>query len=271
MATDGPGPAVWEDRPTRELAAQRHRALYANEPPAPAPAGDVAVVIAHQDRGCPHRARAFGFVYSWYNGHGFEVIVNGAGGPDFTRASAINTAIRSTRARVIVQSDPDSLVPEQQLWAAIDAARRAEGLVVPHDEYLYLTPAATAQIYGRARGYDDMGADDCEVPPGKGQGNVVVFSRTTWQRSGGFDERFPLWGGDDAAFAYATAAFCGPLRRVPGKMVHLWHPRLPQSAPGHPGYRAQFAILAQYRDAAAIGPAAVRKLVWDRRRPAADE
>lgn len=242
--------------------AQRHRELYANDPP---PAGDVAVVIAYQDRGCPHRARAFTFVDGWYRAHGFTVIVNGDGAPGFTRASAINAAIQSTRARVIVQSDPDSLVPEQQLWAAIDAARRAEGLVIPHDQYLYLLPEATEQIYQGVHHWADADAQDCEVPPGKGQGNVVVFSRTTWHRSGRFDERFPLWGGDDAAFAYATEAFCGPLRRVPGKMIHLWHPRLPQSAPGHPAYAAQFAILAAYRDAAAIGPAAVRQLVWDRR------
>lgn len=232
---------------------------------------DVAVVIAYQDRGCPHRARAFNFVHAWYTGRGFTVVVNGSGGSAFTRASAINAAIRSTQARIIVQSDPDSLVPEKQLFTAIESAGRAEGLVVPHDRYLYLTPDATTQIYDGVRRWDLMDADDCEIPPGTGQGNVVVFSRTTWHRAGAFDERFPLWGGDDAAFAYATTAFCGPLRRAPGNMVHLWHPRLPQSAPGHPGYAAQFAILAQYRDAAAIGPAAVRQLVRERRRPPLSE
>jgi len=225
------------------------------------------VVIAHQDRGCPHRARAFRYVHSWYVKQGFRVVHWGGGGRDFTRARAINAAIRShTVAPIVVQSDPDSLVPLTRLQQAIEAARRSEGLVVPHNRYLYTSREAVARIYD-GKPWQHVQVEDCDTVGPDGLGNVVVFSRATWRKAGCFDERFGLWGGDDAAFAYATTAFCGPVRRLSGDMVHLWHPRLPQSDPSHPAYVEQFAILATYRDAAAVGPAAVRRLVWDRRRP----
>ena len=69
---------------------------------------------------------------------------------------------------------------------------------------------------------------------------------------------------EDAAFRYACDALVAPTRRLPGDAVHLFHPRLPISIPGGPGYVEQFAIVAEYRDAAEEGPEAVRALVENR-------
>lgn len=231
---------------------------------------EVAVVMAYRDMGDRHRREAFEFTRAWYQRMGFDVCVD-AGDSDatFTRASAINRAIRATDAETIVQADPDSLVPYRQLFAAFDAAQSGHGLVVAFTRYCYLTRAATMPYMTRLRqgGGMPLPTPDtwcAEIGRG-GVGNVVAFSRETWRLCRGFDERFPLWGGDDAVFAYSAEAMTGvTTRRVEGDMVHLWHPRLPQSVPGHPGYAEQFAILAQYRDAAALGPAVVRALVESR-------
>lgn len=223
----------------------------------------VAVVIAYRDMGDRHRRRSFGFVSAWYKEHGYDVTVwSGDSDDTFTRASAINAAVRATTAEVIIQSDPDSLVADETLQAAVNLAGQAHGLVVPHDRYLYLSWANTYRIYHGDRTLESMGPDDCDTFGPHGLGNVVVFSRRTWELARGFDERFGLWGGDDAAFAYACAAFVGPVRRLSGDVWHLWHPRLPQSEPGAPGYAEQFAILAEYRDAGSL--AAVRELVRNR-------
>lgn len=241
-------------------------------------ATDAAVVIAYRPMGtylwadgetrtgCPHRGRAFDYVTRWYTELDWPIIVEG--GEDdasFGRASAINTAIGRTNAKVIVQTDPDSLVPLNRLRDAVDLAGGSDGLVIPHSQYQYASEDPTRWILAdlvdpfglREAAFDEHGLG--------GSGNVVVFSRATWEQAGGFDERFGVWGGDDAAFRYACDAIVAPTRQLPGKMVHLWHPRLPQSRPGHPGYAEQFSILAQYRDAAAQGPAAVRALVEARR------
>lgn len=202
------------------------------------------VVIAYRDLGCPHRRRSFEFVHDYYQRLGYPITVE-SGDETFTRASALNTAIHRSTADIIIQSDPDSFVALDALRDAVRLAERP-GLVIPHDRYVYLTEQATGAFYeGReANEYDQIG---------KGVGNVTVFSRHTWEASGGFDERFGMWGGDDAAFAYATEAFCAPIRRLPGDMIHLWHPRLPESVPGSVGFVEQFTLVAEYRDAAAAG------------------
>lgn len=227
---------------------------------------DVSIVIAYRDMGDEHRRRAFSYVPPWYGRlRDWEVVVeSGASDATFTRASAINAAVRRATGDVIVQVDPDSLVTSHAVRLAATMATD-DGLVVAHDQYLYLGRRATADVLAGGRDPFLVLPADCESHGEGGFGNVVAFNRRTWEQSGGFDERFGLWGGDDAAFRYATEAFTGaPVRRVAGPMVHLWHPRLPQSVPGTPGYAEQFAILAEYRDAAATGPEAVKKLVMSR-------
>lgn len=149
--------------------------------------------------------------------------------------------------------------PPLSYLVAVDLAAGADGIVVPHDRYLYLNEAATADIYSGALNPLDVDDSHCDEAGPNGFGNVVVFSRATWQQAGRFDERFGMWGGDDAAFAYAADALVAPPRRLPGNVIHLHHPRLPQSIPGDPGYQRQFAILAEYRDAAT--PQAIRDLI----------
>lgn len=225
----------------------------------------VGVVIAYRDKGCPHRRRAYDYVREYYRALGLPVTVRaGASDEDFTRARTTNEAIRAADCDILVHSDPDSVVPPAALREAIRLASEADGLVVPHDRYLYLTEAATRTVYTGVSPFL-LGPDDCEVSGPNGVGNVLVFSRETWEAAGHYDERFGMWGGDDAVFAYSTGATSQPLRRLAGDMVHLYHPRLPQSEPGHPEYQRQFAIIAEYRDAAARGDEHVRELVRQRR------
>lgn len=227
----------------------------------------VAVVIAYRDMGDAARRASFEYVSRFYALCGYRVFTNG-GASDalFTRARAINGAIRDCAADVIIQSDPDSLVQPWQLHEAVEMAVDGPGLVVPFSRYLYTTEETTAKILDGRLDLDDSaeGRWACEEIGEGGVGNVTVFTRATWAAAGGFDERFPMWGGDDAAFAYACEALVAPMRRVQGDMVHLWHPRLPQSVPGDPGYVEQFALLREYRDANAVGAGAVRELVTNR-------
>jgi hypothetical protein len=227
---------------------------------------DVVVIIAYRDMGDAARRQSYAYVCDWYRSElGCPILVDG-GSDDatFTRASALNRMASMVGAEsVIVQSDPDSLVPPQVLTAAIALAGQRDGLVIPHDRYLYLSQAVTAGVLVGAGPAQPTPAD-CEFAGPNGSGNVTVFSCQTWLTARGYDERFGLWGGDDAAFRYACDAFVAPTRRLHADMVHLWHPRLPQSNPDHPDYPAQFGLLAQYRDAAAQGPDAVRALVRTR-------
>ena len=209
------------------------------------------------------RRTAWAYTRQWYEGAGWPIVVDYSEGG---RPAALNAGVRAAAAagaRVIVQADTDSLVPLDRLRTAVQMAAQRDGLVVPHKRYLYLTQHATGGVY---RGQDPFRCEaaDCHTVGHNGVGNVTVFSVSTWQRAGGYDERFTAWGGDDAAFAWAVDAYCGPITRLGGDMVHLWHPPRAGADPTDPSYVDMMALLAQYRDAAAVGPHKVRQLVETR-------
>jgi hypothetical protein len=225
-----------------------------------------SIVTAWKDLGDPDRLRAFEFVERWWRSRypSAEFIV---GAPEpFTKARGLNAAISAASHDLIVQLDPDVVAPLPQLDLAIELASEHDGLVVPFSDYAYLDRAATVRLHDSLwRGLPTFSEADCQQFGHGGSGLLTVFSRSTWERAHGYDERFGLWGGDDGAFAYACDAFCEtPARRVLGLALHSFHERLPQSIPGGEGYTEQFTILAEYRDAAAIGRAAVRELVEKR-------
>ena len=212
----------------------------------------VHVVIPYVDRGVPERQQALKFVV----GRLAELLPDADVGlfkaDPFSRAAAINNGVREApHDAIIVQSDPDSLVPAPQLHEAIDLAGQEDGLVLPFSRHLYLNAerSAWAVGWGIDSAFAELGPPDCEFSGEGGVGNVTVFSRATWEAAGGLDERFGTWGGEDAAFSYACHWLIGPFRRLAGPMYHLWHPRLPESEPGHPEYLRQMTIVSEYRDA----------------------
>lgn len=228
-------------------------------------ARDISIVSAWKDMGDPARLASYRWTRDYWRRVFPDAELVEAAPEPFTRAAGLNAAIRKASHDLILQADPDTIVPDAQAHTALQLAAEADGLVVPYDRYLYLDKAATQSLHA---GYalDYFSERDCEDFGKNGAGPVTAFSRRTWETVGGYDERFGLWGGDDAAFQYACAAYIGPERRVEGPALHSWHPRLPESVPGGEGYVAGFALLAEYRDAAAEGPDAVKFMVEGGRR-----
>ena len=228
---------------------------------------DVAVVMAWNDPGAGARRDACKYVSALYRRMALGQLWFGTAEP-FTKARALNAVIAQLPpGTIIVQSDPDSFLPREASYReAIRLADAQPGLVVPFERYRYLTEHATEHVIAWPYQMDahELAVLAVDEEGYGGVGNVTVFSKETWAQAGGYDERFPMWGGDDAAFRYACDALVAPTRRLPGDAVHLFHPRLPISIPGGPGYVEQFAIVAEYRDAAEEGPEAVRALVENR-------
>jgi hypothetical protein len=170
-------------------------------------------VIAWKDvEDCRYRRASFDWVRRYWTETlpDAEVVVSDV--EPFTKARALNDAVRRSSGDVILHSDPDSFVDEARALEALRLASEADGLVVPFDRYLYLSESASADFYASGLVRPDP---DCTGGPG-GVGNCTVYSRTTWERAGGYDERFGVWGGGDGCFAYAADALVAPDRR-PGR------------------------------------------------------
>lgn len=230
---------------------------------------NVSIVCAWKDMGDHARRISHAWTRDYWTWHFPEAELIEATPEPFTRAAGLNAAIKQATGDVILQADPDSIIPPETARLAVRLAAAHDGLVVPYDRYLYLTEFATRRLHETGDAWLDFWDTDVEDTGLGGAGPVTAFSRRTWELVGGYDERFGLWGGDDAAFAYACDALVGPERRIPGPVLHSWHPRLPESVPGSPGYVEGFVLLAEYRDAHAEGREAVRAMVEGGRREGA--
>jgi hypothetical protein len=224
---------------------------------------DFSIVTAWKDLGDPDRRASYEWTRSYWRHHFPDAeLVEGSPEP-FTRARGLNDAIRRASHDVIFHADPDTVIAPASVRLAVEMVTKADGLVVPYMQYLYLTRDATRRLHAHGD-WTEFDTGDCEFSGEGGAGPTSAFSRRTWELAGGYDERFGLWGGEDAAFAYACGAFVGPWRLIAGPALHSWHPRLPESIPGTDGYAKQFSLLAEYRDANERGPKAVRALVESR-------
>lgn len=145
------------------------------------------------------------------------------GGSPFSRAGSINHGVRNHQADIYVVPDADVLAPAAQIREAVNLAAEP-GVVQPFDEYLYLTRDQSEAIDPPDLPESPEVAWDTrptvKVPL---VGAFNVFSHRTWEATGGLLQ-LRGWGCQDLCWDAMCATFVAPMRRVPGPLLHLWHP-----------------------------------------------
>ena len=203
------------------------------------------------------RDRCWEYVRAWWTRLAIGPIHEGDGGSPFNRAAARNAAARLAGDwDVAVFADADTIMFDPTpLALAISAAATSGKVILPHDQYVALTPRGTSRLlYGHA--WQDYVKVRREAAPL----GIVVVPRSAWDTLHGFDERFTGWGGEDVAFRIAAQALSG-LVRLPGTIVHLWHP---VDATKRVYIRTRGGPLRQrYREAAG-DPRAIEALIRER-------
>ena len=166
----------------------------------------------------------------------------------FNLAAAYNTAARHAGdwdTCVYIGSDWVALTAEQ-LHDAVAVAQQTRKLVFAHNQTVLLDEEHTRLFIDTDGGLLDLDGADTHTNTFSG---VVAVPRVVWDRVGGFDERFLNWGGEDIAFWCACCALTPGYERVPGTIVHLWHPRSRAMNEAHPCYPANDALMRRYLDA----------------------
>ena len=210
------------------------------------------LVVPWRDRGDPARKRNLQVVcdhlYRADLGPVFMSSDGRNGDAPFNRSAAYNRAVAAHPGeRVFVFNEADLLVPAEQLRAAVLMAGHRRGLVVPFEEYRYLSEPVTAAVWRGAAG-DPFTLPPLRVmPPRRAVGACNVVSALSLDAVGCWDEAFEGWGWDDRAMAhgFTVATGCGT-RFVPGPAVHLYHPPAWQAGTGFAG-GGQLPVDAQAR------------------------
>jgi hypothetical protein len=172
----------------------------------------------------------------------------------FNRSAALNLAARLAdedgRWDNAVVLDADIFIDPANVVNAIDVATKSQRVTWAFGWWAGLTQGATAKILDglidpdglnlvvntlhRMGTPNEMGHTPVPdlVPVELEKINPVSWSccfvvpRSAWDRLGGFDERFAGWGWEDMAFQSAAVGLVGH-ERLPGAVMHLWHPRHP--------------------------------------------
>ncbi len=171
----------------------------------------------------------------------------------FNRSAAINRAADG-EWDVAVILDSDTILDCEPIDEAVALARKSGRLVLPFTDRCLLNRAGTKRILAGYRGAWDGFVSARQRPSDTYEyiSGCQVVPRGLWEKTGGFDERFESYGGEDDAFHAAAMALSGHdarSDRLPGKAWHLWHPHSPD-ATDKPARRLVKALANRYVECA---------------------
>lgn len=187
----------------------------------------VAVIVPFRDRARdPLRRRNLDRVLTqWfdYNYPRIAVRDDGRNGDEqFNRSAAYNRGVADyPDVDVFVFAESDVLIDYSQINLAIEAAHEKPRLVVPFNEYRYLTPEDSEFVRSHAKSPASCVPEAVLVR--RSHGCVNVVSAKALKLVGGYDESFSGSWYDDSSMKIAFEICCGPTKFIEGPVYHLWH------------------------------------------------
>lgn len=209
----------------------------------------------------PWRKRAFDWLMQRYAEIPYDIDIEMAFGTSdqvpYNRAQARNDAFSAATGDVLLVADADTVYHPAALQIAVGMVRSG-GVpwVIPYAEgrYYNLSQDATdfmlntgpAHVVPEPPTPDEYGTYEHKITSWAG---LLVLSRESWEKAGGYDETFRGWGYEDNAFRYALDHAVGSHVRVRGSSayaMHLWHPVTEAECFGQPDIEHNRELCRQY-------------------------
>lgn len=173
-------------------------------------------VLVPRAGGCPHRARAWGWVRQQLAE--YEVIEGWGDASRWCKAEAVAEALSKATGDLLVLHDAD--VWSEHLADAITAVQSGKyEWAVPHWTVRRLTEHGTTQFIDGERETAEISEDHFAVQGG----GIVVVTRDAYVRAP-LDARFVSWGQEDKSFARALSTLAGKPFVIRQPLWHLYHP-----------------------------------------------
>lgn len=155
---------------------------------------------------------------------GFELCIGHDDPQDFNRSKARNRAFEESSGDLIVISDADTACPIDNVLGALKAVEEGHAWVIAHSEYHSLTEEYTDWLITQPPGMMLKPPFPSNwVMHSRSQAGVLVMTRETYEKVGGYNEEFDGWGYEDNEFAVRLTRQVGQPTRCFGPMLHLWH------------------------------------------------
>jgi glycosyltransferase involved in cell wall biosynthesis len=128
---------------------------------------------------------------------------------------------------ILCLTDADLLAPPDFLSRALSAMRDGRRALLPYSELLFMDGNSTEQAI-KDRQAAPLEPLDVKKYRGQlfsdSQGVCILVDAAFYQELGGYEERFRGWGREDREF-YRRLLKATTVERLPGRLLHLDHPR----------------------------------------------
>lgn len=149
----------------------------------------------------------------------------------FNKSWALNIGVLAAeRARLLCLIDADALVPPDFVSRTLERMNGGIAAELPFTELLFLDQRSTAAAIAQRLPASADGHTSVDERTMRGftllgvKGFCICVTREIFDKVGGYDERYTVWGDDDNEF-YGQVAERTTVSRLPGAMLHLWHRR----------------------------------------------
>jgi hypothetical protein len=181
---------------------------------------DVSVLVPWRSQD-PQRIKVWEYIKWEWELLGVEVC-EGVDAPDgpFNTAKACNDAFKKSTRPYLLTTGADVLPDHALVEEGLSRLRKGESWVPLGNETKYFNQASTEHLIRTKRWWDEYPDPKYTVPF---QTGIMLIKRELYEESGGHDERFTGWGGEDAAFRRVIHMLGGDSEPVPLSLHCLWH------------------------------------------------
>lgn len=174
---------------------------------------------------------------------GFDPDYDPDSGVSFSKTAAVNAAAKQARGDVLVILDADAYISPELIVYCAEEIRRARRFkrrlwFVPYRRFYRVSEGITDEILAsNPRNpwtlHDPLPKTEID-PTNRASAHyghhfaamIMVLPREAFEVTGGMDERFAGWGGEDISFMRAVDTIYNNHKTVDHAVYHLYHPTI---------------------------------------------
>lgn len=175
-----------------------------------------------------------------------EIIFGADDSEVFNRGRARNLAFMESSGDPVIFADADTAAQRDDVLEAIHLVQHGAPWVLPYTVYYNTCESDTELLLAQDPGVHLQEPTEWEHRLLTAVSGVIVMSRAAFWAVNGYDEDFAGWGWEDNSFCHAMDTLVGPHERLPGYVLHLWHPIAPDGAFNSPTIEQNRALFRKY-------------------------
>jgi len=142
----------------------------------------------------------------------------------YNRSWAFNIAVKETNSDIYAFGDSDLIMKKEEFLEAVGELKNYE-VVSPYRSVLDLSEDETKKNIEDWQRITRPGRGETDHQKINLCGGIVLFTRESFNKVGGWNEDFIGWGGEDDFMTLKVEALGMKTKEMPYKIYHLYHTR----------------------------------------------